>query len=58
MMVNELGNTLGGMAVAGDHRATRMTLFVYFRNGVKATWFRRVFFKVFPCLVINHFVEL
>ena len=56
MMVHELGNTLGGMAVAGDYRATRMTLFVYFRNGVKATWFRRVFFKVFRCLVINHFV--
>ena len=58
MVVNELGNTLGGMAVARDYRATRMTLFVYFRNGVKATWFRRVFFKVFRCLVINHFVEL
>ena len=58
MVVNELGNTLGGMAVARDYRATRMTLFVYFRNGVKATWFRRVFFKVFRRLVINHFVEL
>ena len=49
MVVNELGNTLSGMAVARDYRATRMTLFVYFRNGVKATWFRRVFFKVFRC---------
>ena len=58
MMVNELGNTLGGMAVARDRRATRMTLFMYFRNGVKATWLRIVFFKVFRCLVINHFVEL
>ena len=58
MMVSELGNTLGGMAVARDYRATRMTLFVYFRNGVEATWFRMVFFKVFGCLVINHFVEL
>ena len=37
VMVNELGHTLGGMAVARDYRATRMTLFVYFRNGVEAT---------------------
>ena len=37
MMVNELGNTLGGMAAARDYRATRMTLSVYFRNGVKGT---------------------
>ena len=45
-MVNELGNTLGGMAVAIDYRATRIALFVYFRNGVKATWFRIVFFGI------------
>ena len=46
------------MAIAEDYRATRMTLFVYFRNGVKATWLRRVFFEVFRCLVINHLVKL
>jgi len=44
-----------GWLTAGDYRAT---LFVYFRNGVKASWFRRVFFEVFCCLVLNHFVKL
>ena len=39
MMVNELGNTLGGMAVARDYRATRMTLFDFCmaRQEVKPT---------------------
>ena len=45
MMVNELGNALEEMAVARDYRATRVTLFVYFRNGVEATWLRMVFFN-------------
>ena len=38
-MVNELGNTLGGMAVARDYRATRMTLFDFCmaRQEVKPT---------------------
>ena len=58
MKVDELRNTFCGMTVAGDDGATRMTLFVQFRNGVEASWFRRVFFEVFSCLVINHFVKL
>ena len=38
MMVNELRNALRRMAVARDYRTTRMTLFVYFWNGVKTPW--------------------
>ena len=55
-MVNKLGNALRRIAVARDYKMTRMTLFVYFWNGVKVSWLRRVFFKILCCLVINHII--
>ena len=58
MKVEKLRNMFSRIAVAGDDGATRMTLFMQFRNGAEASWFRRVFFEVLSCLVINHFVKL
>ena len=54
MMVNELGNTLGGMAVARDYRATRMTLFVYFWNGVKLKRPRLRYFAVSSSIISSN----